>query len=90
VVYQNVLRTYYLLYPAMNQIFALNSKTEVKKVAVLKAILARTELSLWMTSDYMPRTRDMSHSRRTLLRAWCRKILAATSEGEIAEGQPKA
>ena len=90
VVYQNVLRTYYLLYPAMNQIFALNSEMQVKKVAVLKAILARTELSLWMTSDYMPRTRDMSHSRRTLLRAWCRKILAATGEGEIAEGQPKA
>jgi hypothetical protein len=77
VVYQNVLRTYYLLYPAMNQIFALNSETAVAKPAVLKAILARTELSRWMTSDYMPRTRDMSHSRRTLLRAWCRKVLAA-------------
>ena len=75
VVYRNVLRTYYLLYPAMNQIFPLNSEAAVAKVA--GAILARTELSLWMTSDYMPRTRDMSHSRRTLLRAWCRKVLAA-------------
>ncbi len=77
VVYQNVLRTYYLLYPAMNQIFPLNSETAVAKPTVLKAILARTELSRWMTSDYMPRTRDMSHSRRTLLRAWCLKVLAA-------------
>jgi len=75
VVYQNVLRTYYLLYPAMNQIFPLNSESAVAKVT--GAILERTELSLWMTSDYMPRTRDMSHSRRTLLRAWCRKALAA-------------
>jgi hypothetical protein len=59
----------------MNQIFPLNSESAVAKVT--GAILERTELSLWMTSDYMPRTRDMSHSRRTLLRAWCRKALAA-------------
>jgi hypothetical protein len=75
VVYQNVLRTYYLLYPAMNQIFPLNSEAAVTAAAA--GILARTELSLWMTSGYMPRTRDMSYSRRTLLRAWCRKVLAA-------------
>jgi hypothetical protein len=74
VVYHNVLRTYYLLYPAMNQVFALNSEPAVRKCA--SAILARTEMSLWMTSGYMPRTRDMSSSRRTLLRAWCRKVLA--------------
>jgi hypothetical protein len=73
VVYANVLRTYYLLYPAMNQVFPLNSEKEVTKRA--KGILARTEMSLWMTTGYMPRTRDMSHSRRTLLRAWCRKVI---------------
>lgn len=75
VVYQNVLRTYYLLYPAMNQVFQLNSEKAVTEKAT--GILAYTELSLWMTSGYMPRTRDMSHSRRTLLRAWCRKVIAA-------------
>jgi len=75
VVYQQVLRTYYLLYPSMNQIIALNSEVAVTKAA--SAILARTEQSIWMTSGYMPRTRDMSISRRTLLRAWCRKVLAA-------------
>ena len=75
VVYHNVLRTYYLLYPAMNQIFPLNSESAVTQAAA--GILARTEMSLWMGSGYMPRTRDMSHSRRTLLRAWCRKVLAA-------------
>jgi hypothetical protein len=75
VVYQNVLRTYYLLYPAMNQVFPLNSEAAVTKAA--PGILDRSEFSLWMTSSYMPRTRDMSSSRRTLLRAWCRKVLAA-------------
>jgi hypothetical protein len=72
VLYEKVLRTYYLLYPAMNKRFPLNSESEVTKMA--GAILQRTELSLWMKTTYMPRTRDMSASRRKLLRAWCRKV----------------
>lgn len=73
VVYRHVLRTYYLLYPAMNQIFPLNDEQQVAKYA--QKILQVTEPSLWMSIHYMPRTRDMSASRRKLLRAWCRKIL---------------
>ena len=75
VVFAKVLRTYYLLYPAMNQIFPLNSEEEVAKRA--GAILKVTEPALWMSIHFMPRTRDMSASRRTLLRAWCRKVLSA-------------
>ncbi len=75
VVYAKVLRTYYLLYPAMNLIFPLNSEEEVAKHA--KGILKYTDPAIWMSIHYMPRTRDMSASRRTLLRAWCRKVLAA-------------
>lgn len=73
VVYGKVLRTYYLLYPAMSQVFKLNNESEVNKHA--QAILDRTELALWMTTKYMPRTRDLSSSRRTLLRAYCLKVL---------------
>jgi hypothetical protein len=73
VLYAKVLRTYYLLFPAMNKVIPLNSEPAV--AAAAQAILDRTELSLWMTTAYMPRTRDMSRSRRTLLRAWCRKVL---------------
>jgi hypothetical protein len=72
IVYRKVLRTYYLLYPVMNQVFPLNSESAVKSMA--EGILQRTEKSLWMTTSYMPRTRDMSASRRTLLRAWCRSV----------------
>jgi hypothetical protein len=72
IVYQNSLRTYYLLYPAMNQVFPLNSEEWVTKFA--QGILDRTETGIWMTSAYMPRTRDMSESRRKLLRAWCYKV----------------
>ncbi|HSS52025.1 MAG TPA: hypothetical protein VLX28_24045 [Thermoanaerobaculia bacterium] len=76
VVYQKVLRTYYLLYPAMNKIFALNDESAVAGHA--QAILDATSPAPtnWMSSGYMPRTRDMSNSRRTLLQAWCRKVPA--------------
>ncbi|HSR67922.1 MAG TPA: hypothetical protein VLU25_08260 [Acidobacteriota bacterium] len=73
VVYEKVLRTYYLLYPAMNLVFPLNSEKAVAQNA--QAILERTDPSIWMSVNYMPRTRDLSSSRRTLLQAWCRKIL---------------
>jgi hypothetical protein len=72
VVYQKVLRTYYLLYPVMNGIFPLNSESDVADNA--PGILKVTDPKLWMSRRYMPRTRDMSASRRTLLQAWCRKV----------------
>lgn len=76
VVYQKVLRTYYLLYPAMNQIFQLNEESAVVPYAqAILDVTANTPAN-WMSIGYMPRTRDMSNSRRTLLRAWCRKVLA--------------
>ena len=73
VVYQKVLRTYYLLYPVMNSIFQLNSEKSVMPHAA--RILSATDPASWMSIHYMPRTRDMSQSRRTLLQAWCRKVL---------------
>jgi hypothetical protein len=72
VVYQKVLRTYYLLYPAMNQIFELNDESAVS--AQVCNILKATNPATWMSIHYMPRTRDMSASRRQLLQAWCRKV----------------
>jgi hypothetical protein len=74
VVYQKVLRTYYLLYPVMNKYIPLNSKADV--TAAASTILQWTDpaVTSWMSSDFMPRTRDMSLSRRTLLQAWCRKV----------------
>ncbi|HEU0302196.1 MAG TPA: hypothetical protein VFR37_22255 [Longimicrobium sp.] len=72
VVYAKVLRTYYLLFPVMNKFIPLNSETDVQASA--QDILDRTEMSIWMTTSYMPRTRDMSASRRALLRAWCWKV----------------
>ncbi|HEY2091348.1 MAG TPA: hypothetical protein VGJ81_05635 [Thermoanaerobaculia bacterium] len=74
VVFTKVLRTYYLLYPTMNAIINLSSEVAVGRSA--NGVIARTDPSIWMSVNYMPRTRDMSASRRTLLQAWCRKVLS--------------
>ena len=73
VLYEKVLRTYYLLYPVMIPYVQLNSEEDCRKNA--QAILQTTERSEWMSIGYMPRTRDMSASCTRLLRAWCRKAL---------------
>ena len=75
VLYEKVLRTYYLLYPVMIPYVKLNSEEDVRHKA--QAILDTTEQSLWMKIGYMPRTRDMSSSRLKLLRAWCNKVKPA-------------
>lgn len=72
VLYEKVLRTYYLLYPVMIPFVRLDSEADVARNA--KAILQTTDPSVWMSADYMPRTRDMSASRVRLLQAWCRKV----------------
>ena len=74
VVYQKVLRTYYLLYPAMNKFIPLNSEPRVTAAAPTILKLTDPALTPWMSRDFMPRTRDMSASRRKLLQAWCRKV----------------
>ena len=81
VLYQKVLRTYYLLYPAMNKIFPLNSESALSDPQTAQAILDRTDPAIWMSIGYMPRTRDMSASRRQLLRAWCHAVIAKGSGG---------
>lgn len=78
VLYEQVLRTYYLLYPVMIPFVQLNSEADVARNA--KAILQTTDPSVWMSADYMPRTRDMSASRVRLLQAWCRKVLQTQIE----------
>lgn len=72
VLYEKVLRTYYLLYPVMIPYVKLNSEEDVRNKA--EAILQTTEQAIWMSIGYMPRTRDMSASRLKLLRAWCNKV----------------
>jgi len=84
VLYEEVLRNYYLLYPAMSQRVPLNDPSYWADPQMAIAMLQRTQVSWWMRPEYMPRTRDLSVSRRTLLQAWCRKIMAGGSTGVVA------
>lgn len=71
-VYTNVLQTYYLLFPAMDPYVLLNGEESVNTNA--QSILDAISPSAWMTPHFMPRTRDMSQSRRTLLEAYCNMV----------------
>ncbi len=75
IVYNEVLRVYYLLYPVMNEHIDLSCESAV--AASAQQIIDYTSPAIWLSSSYMPRTRDMSDSHRTLLQAWCRKQLAS-------------
>lgn len=73
VLYRHVLRNYYILFPGMNAVCPLNDPARLTQIA--QKILIRTDPKIWMSSGYMPITRDLSQSRRDLLHAWCRKVL---------------
>lgn len=75
VIFQEVLRNYYLLYPSMNTVIPLNDPQQWEDAEMARRMLAHTQKSMWNQYGYMPRTRDLSASRRTLLQAWARKYL---------------
>jgi len=72
VLYLKVLRTYYLLYPVMKQYVVLNEESSVSSNAKYILDDIDPKPANWLSRNYMPRTRDMSSSRRLLLAAWCR------------------
>ena len=75
ILYEKVLRNYYLLYPAMNKHVPLNSKDAWNGPDMARRMYKRLQMSYWPTTQYMPRTRDLSDSRRKLLQAWCLRVM---------------
>ncbi|MDF1697290.1 MAG: hypothetical protein P1U56_15715 [Saprospiraceae bacterium] len=75
VMYQAVLRNYYLLYPAMSEYVPLNNKNYWNTPDMARRLKARTGKDMWGCHAYMPRSRDLSDSRRELIEAWCNKII---------------
>lgn len=73
VVYAQVLRNYYLLYPAMSKRVPLNDPSYWEDPEMAMRLFQRTQLSWWGKAEYMPRTRDLSNTRRALLQAWTLK-----------------
>jgi hypothetical protein len=74
-IYKEVLRYYYLLYPAMNARINLSSEIAVRIKA--QFILDRTDKNTWDNSSYMPITRELSDGKRKLLTRWCTKVLGS-------------
>jgi hypothetical protein len=75
VIFREVLQNYYLLYPAMSLIVPLNDPEQWSGAEMAGRMMQRTQKSWWPKAGYMPRTRDLSESRRKLLHAWCLKFL---------------
>lgn len=75
VIYTEVLQIYYLLMPAMNRIIPLNDPEYWADPVMAQKMMQRTQESWWDKAEYMPRTRDLSDSRKVLLHAWCLKIM---------------
>lgn len=71
--YGEVFRNYYLLYPGMSLILPLNDPNQWIG-PTLFVLLDRVDPSAWNTMSNMPRTRDMSATRRWLVQAYCNKF----------------
>jgi len=75
ILYEKVLRNYYLLYPAMSKHVPLNDENYWNGPDMVRRMYKRIQMSMWPETQYMPRTRDLSESRRKLLQAWCLKVI---------------
>jgi hypothetical protein len=75
VIFREVLRNYYLLYLGMNAVIPLNDPEQWDDAEMARRMLQHTQKSWFASYGYMPRTRDLSETRRTLLHAWARKYL---------------
>jgi hypothetical protein len=69
-VFQEVLRYYHVIYPAMSHIIDWSNEDAVRAHA--GAILERISKPSWDRFGYMPRTRELSDGKRKLLERWCR------------------
>ncbi|MFO0820685.1 MAG: ferritin-like protein [Pirellulales bacterium] len=78
-VYDEVLRFYHLLYPAMTSVFSLADESAVRDNA--PAILRLIDSTQVNDFAYMPRTRELSQGKRELLVRWCRKTIAGGGGG---------
>lgn len=74
---QEILRYYYVLYPAMTDIIDLGDESEMRRSA--GRIASQISKDNWSEYGYMPRTRELSDGKRKLLTRWCRLQTAGSS-----------
>ena len=69
-VYKNVIRYFYLIYPAMFVRLAFQNEEVARQNA--GNIDQFVDKSTWHSTSYMPVSRDLSDGKRKLLQRWCR------------------
>jgi hypothetical protein len=80
-IYQHVFRYYAFILPAMTKRLEMNANSADLWTSPTAAryLLRTTSLDLWGHWTYMPRTRDLSKTRRDLLRRFCHQIIDASA-----------
>jgi len=68
-VYREVMRFYYLIYPGMFARLDLQNESTARSFA--SVIRAFTAKNTWDSTSYMPVTRELSDGKRKLLQRWC-------------------
>jgi hypothetical protein len=74
-IYQTVFRYYDLITPAMSEALDLKDPSVWAMPSAARYVLLTTSPEFWASWQYMPRTRDLSRSRRELLRRFCNAVL---------------
>jgi hypothetical protein len=85
VIYREIFRYYYLIFPGMNKRLDMKDVTIWNTPTAAEYILKRSAKEMWHSYYYMPRTRDLSDGRRDLLHRWCRKVIREGTVPEFAE-----
>jgi hypothetical protein len=74
-VYNEVLRYYHLIMPAMSKRLDMSDPTIWQTPTAAHYVLRMSDAKLWAYPNYMPRTRDLSKYRRDLLQRFCQKVI---------------
>jgi hypothetical protein len=81
-IFHEIFRYYHLITPAMSQALDLSDSTIWQLPSAARYVLLTTSTEMWSSWQFMPRTRDLSRSRRELLQRFCRSILELHAQSD--------
>lgn len=92
VIYREIFRYYDLILPAMSDRLDMSTASLWTTPTAARYVLRMIDPAIWHTYNYMPRTRDLSASRRALLARFCEGVInryVTNADGE-APARPAA
>ena len=84
-VYREVLMYYDLILPAMSERLPFSQGGFWESATTAQYLKRVVDLSLWSSPNYMPRTRDLSASRRALVVAYCDRVIAPSDAASAVD-----